>query len=601
MEIKSNTIGKLLKIKEKKVFSDEFTFVSELLQNAQRSKAKVVCFKIDNGMLYVRDDGVGCSNPDDLLTLDHSSWESTKEGFGIGFWSVLSVPDMAAIRVSSFKWTAFIDTNKLFNEKDLTVKVTERETALKGFVVGLYAPNYFGDPEIKSRLRDYLVKAARYMPFVTYFGDERLERADILTDYTSTNFNKIFSHRQYSSNLEVSSSWATPTVYYDNRKVAPVWQLGGKVDGVITVSAGKLNLKEPDRTEIINDDLFRQFLDGYRRDCRLLYLQYVAENGVDDSGMAEAIDEFLTPSDYMKYLNIDGIRLTDEVGNNKPNRAAASLNSASSANLQSVESVEANDNFCPNADNVIVGDFAEENYKASCPVRRIKRPETSTGNFSEYVKTIKRRAFWVKAQEVESYNDFIAEAEYAGLKVIIAKNVLYEKALAEKGIPHISMIESSLVKQIERKDVGLRNGKEVAFIKALAPICTEFNLPLNCFKIANLSETTELWLENKRVFHKVFRNKPWDVKIFGETDGNSIYLDRTALSLKNYDIRSNGVGIGLNEVKAVLAALPTIAHEMAHFLYHTTDNTVEHYKKIEEISHRIGKCYGNQRGNQKRR
>jgi Zn-dependent peptidase ImmA (M78 family) len=97
-------------------------------------------------------------------------------------------------------------------------------------------------------------------------------------------------------------------------------------------------------------------------------------------------------------------------------------------------------------------------------------------------------------------------------------------------------------------------------------------------------------MEGKNLYRRVVRNRPWDIKIYGMTDHHSIYLDRTALGLKNYAI-SSGEHIGVNELKALLNAIPTIAHELAHFLYDTTDNTVEHYKAIESLQQKIAKLY----------
>ena len=72
-------------------FTDRYTLVSELLQNARRAKAARVWIDYSPAtrQLVVEDDGIGISDFQKLFTLNESGWdESTardERPFGVGF------------------------------------------------------------------------------------------------------------------------------------------------------------------------------------------------------------------------------------------------------------------------------------------------------------------------------------------------------------------------------------------------------------------------------------------------------------------------------------------------------------------------------------
>ena len=196
---------------------------------------------------------------------------------------------------------------------------------------------------------------------------------------------------------------------------------------------------------------------------------------------------------------------------------------------------------------------------------------------------------WVNAYELQQYEDLIARAEYCNVTIYVAKNVLYENAFRARNIPHITQISEALTETIVKTDVCLKTQKEETFIALLAPICKHWNLPDNCFHIANLSTETSFVLDGKVVYRKKNRNKAGNIMTYGLTDHTYIYLDRMGLELKRFNIKPGN--LGLNEIKAIAHNVNTIAHELAHLLYNTTDNTVEHYKAEIELQSQILNLY----------
>ena len=174
MEIKSNTFGKLMKIKEGTVFSNEYMFVKEFLQNAQRGKTKELYITVTENYIRFKDSGIGCKNPNSVFTLDKSEWSTTDEGFGIGFWACLAFKKLELIEVSSRKWKAFLDVNNLFLNEDLTVKKEDLKESIKGFDVILNCST-LSNLEI-SEINEQIYEVAKYLNFDIYLNGDLIEK-----------------------------------------------------------------------------------------------------------------------------------------------------------------------------------------------------------------------------------------------------------------------------------------------------------------------------------------------------------------------------------------------------------------------------------------
>lgn len=578
MQIKSNTLGKLKKIRNGFVFDDKLVFIKELLQNCQRSKCDTVHFTITENYLTISDNGCGCKRPESVFTLDLSDWDSTKEGYGIGFWSCLSIQNLNKIYVSSCNWKAIVDVNKLFETEDLQVQL-ENQYLQKGYTVTLES-SFFG--LYLDEVIEYIKESSKLLEFTTYINNVEVEKTTIFDDYHPRTYYKEYENSLFKAKICISnSSFNSLTLFYDRREVKKYAAICDYIEGVIEVKLNKITLKEPDRTSYIRDEKFYKVREKLTECAKDLYLSYIKEYGIENNDFSEGIMNFLNTSDYEKYLSLDidemilSIQDTiEETEKDKTNKIEENIESiVESKTIERDEYVE--------EDNVHTNIYR---------VEPIIKYETSR-ELPNYKNTLKqlKKMMWCKASEVEEYQKIIAEIQYCGIKVVTAKNILYENVFIKHNIPHITKINQCLKKTIIRKNVFIKNNKEELFIKLLEPIIQHYDLPYNIFKIANLETLTIFEVDGKVLYKNKAINKKGIIETYGVTDHCYIYLDRTALNLSKFKLKEGNIGI--HELKAIMNAVNTIAHELAHYLKNTTDNTTEHYNAEIKIQQEIIELY----------
>lgn len=301
MIIKSNTLGKLQKIKNGNVFDTPLIFIRELLQNAQRSNSKNVNFTIWDDIFRITDDGCGCKNPENVFTLDLSSWESTNEGYGIGFWACLAIPDIESIVVRSNNWECSIDTLNLFSTGDLSVEKKEI-SKISGFEV-IIKSNFFD-----GRLEDierYIFDVSKYLEFDTYLNELKVPKRDIFDSFENKTFCKIYDNRLFKAKISINTDYYSElSMFYDKRNVTNI-SVFDFVEGVVEVKRDKITLKEPDRISFSRDDKYRSFVSKMKDCIKDLYLSYISINGIENDVFQTAISHYLDIKDYEKYLSFD--------------------------------------------------------------------------------------------------------------------------------------------------------------------------------------------------------------------------------------------------------------------------------------------------------
>lgn len=304
MEIKSNTFGKLMKIKEGTVFSNEYMFVKEFLQNAQRGKTKEMYITVTEEFIRFKDNGIGCKNPDSVFTLDKSEWVTTDEGFGIGFWSCLALSKLESIEVMSRKWKAFLDVNNLFLNEDLTVIKEDLEKSIKGFCVTLNCST-LSNVE-KDEIKEQINEVAKYLNFDVYLNGSLIEKKDIFENVCG-DFVKEIENRFFKARLSIGEyRYNKLEVFYDRRSVGELYKFD-YVSGVIEPKKGKITLKEPDRTEYVRDSKYYDFEKVLEKELKNMYMDFLKTNPCNDdlTKYSDAIDEYLEVKEYSKFLTFD--------------------------------------------------------------------------------------------------------------------------------------------------------------------------------------------------------------------------------------------------------------------------------------------------------
>ena len=138
MEVKVNVINEMLKLRNS-TYSDRLSWVDELVQNCQRSKASHIKVTVTYDKVIVEDNGVGCTDPQVLFDKSSSGWDSetksSQNPFGEGFFSTMMVADM--IKVSSVGFEAEFDVKKMFETGNVDCIKVKKSTRKSGFVVVL--------------------------------------------------------------------------------------------------------------------------------------------------------------------------------------------------------------------------------------------------------------------------------------------------------------------------------------------------------------------------------------------------------------------------------------------------------------------------------
>lgn len=654
----SDTKGKLKKMITGVVFSDPYVFVTEFFQNSYRAKASRVDIFYDEskGVITFKDNGKGLKKTSDILTLDYSSWETTTEGFGIGFWSWLGF-DLQENENDFIEVVCKVNSNNFSFEmsklsllkSDLNVLVKDIQE-VEGFEVSL-SSELLKDNSVYYYLKERIYLDGSLMPYNVYFNDCLIEPKDILSNVNG-DYTKDFSNKLFDARLSISRGYSQIELYYEKRSVSEFYSRGN-VGGNVELKKSVLNLKEPDRKDYVRDSKYYKFRDFLEKCIKELYQEFL-ENSNDEviNKYADKIAEVLDVKDYEKLLEIDDIfyevvdekrviagieEVESELNNlvNRRNEVVDDVIEASDENEVDNYNISKLLNILNTADNkkwvqteeVVkemdkweTTELTEETLKEKDEIvikgrvwKKLNETEFNTSFVREdevieteiTLKTCnkkrkkaglldvlrkERKKVWVKASEVEEYTELIAKAKYYGLKVFIAKNILYENVFNNKGISHISQVDTGISKRNIIKNIEVKSNKEKAVLQLLQPLCSYYKLPYDTFLIGDLEVYLETKLQDIIVHREVVKNKKDRIKIYGLTDGRNIVLDRRALRLNRFNL-SNSEGFGKQEYRILLALIGTVSHELAHFLYNTIDNTVEHYEKQDIIMEEIETLY----------
>lgn len=577
VKITSDARQKLRKIQNGDVFDSPYVWVTELMQNSYRAKAKNVQFHIDGNTVTVVDDGVGSISPKSILTLDYSDWESTDEGFGLGFWSVLAIPDLHHVRVVSKNWTALINVVSLFATGVPEADVETDSVSIQGFGVRLVSEWFNGN---RGSIVDEIKKVGETQPYNVYINDVLIRKRDITSDVNSE-YRRVIENNKVSAVIGVTTNnWRSPTLYYERREIGHLSALEmNGITGIIELKPKALNLKEPDRKAVVKNNKYDSFVKMIHDEAVKMYLGFL-ENAPD-----EKVNEYANTIDLVVPVNAYENVLTtnDDI-------VAMTIESEGENEIDDTTAIA-----FPDATNITLAQYEQPSADVVGKIVAMPTPNTQVGTaththlggvhrkttLKEIVRATKKKV-WIKASEMESLAEIKAKAEYYGVKVFVAKNVLHERAFEKWGVSHITALENGIVKRNIKTNVELKTDKEINFIRLLQPITKKYGLRENTFLIGNLKLIVETNLDG-RVIDR-------DVKVVeGVKDGEHIILDRKSLGLKRFHLYGNG--FGQHEMKALMANIQTIAHELAHLLYNTTDNTVGHYKLQEQIYEEIVGVY----------
>ncbi len=210
----------------------------------------------------------------------------------------------------------------------------------------------------------------------------------------------------------------------------------------------------------------------------------------------------------------------------------------------------------------------------------------------------KKHTYWVKRIDAMMYGDEIANCKYYGIPLAFAENKFHSQLFSEfDNFHHIKELTASMTNVPKLSNTGARNPKE----RRLEYIIKVF-LDAADFKniktvIADIDFKTVIQVPHSNV--KI--EKPMSVGAYAH-EGN-IYLQRRLsygdstggesdgftgikslypyFDYNQFDLENRSIGQGDISVFSKIRKL--LAHELAHAVYGTTDNTQDHYEKMLQI------------------
>lgn len=563
VEIRSNILGDIAKIRKGVVFKEYATVVDELLQNCQRADARNVSVELAGDVMIVEDDGIGCRDPQAVFEKNTTAWGNVDEAFGEGFFSVFLLADK--LEVESCDWRLEVDVLRIFETGDLRIDVERVSDWRQGFWVKITGKRI---GEYHWSLRKEAEMLGEIAPYDMRINGCLVDKKGLLD--TDEEFSLKVTNSVYEAVLVPSRYFTSIQTFYENRPVKSHY--AGFVGGKIHFRRGMITLKAPDRKEFIFDKKKEEFEKALKRDATRLYRSFISQASDEQIDLfADAICNFLDVDDYLHLLQIDE-SFFDVLRYLKDDEDRSGIE------VSVEESIEVFQELFEREGVTVVS--APEN---GVPVEK-KVPGV---RLLDVVEKDKKLA-WVSAGEVDALKSDIRMAEYYGFKVVVAKNQLYEKAFKHLGVLNIN----DLKEEVKRKDCVENEGpstyKEERFLFLLKRIEEHYRLE-NVFQIADLMmESSYLFQGDEVEVEKVV------VEGLCKPLVGKIYLDRTCLGLKKYRVSGDSVykeRVTMSDMRVLLRNIETISHELAHLLFLTEDNTLEHAQATSKICKEIADLY----------
>lgn len=571
IQIRSNISNRLAKVREGVVYDSVTSVLGELAQNAQRAQATEVSVVIANGAIVMHDNGKGCADPQQIFEMDSSGW-GLDEAFGEGFFSTFVVADTLA--VSSADWEVNVDVAKVIETNDVDLNVKRVATPIEGFRVVLRGTKI---QEHEAELIQFMEELASLMPQDVAVNGIEVPKLDLTK--VNAPYSESFETDLYTATIAPATGWMSYVkVYYESRFVCELYVDG--LSGNLVLKQNAVTLKAPDRRAIVFDDKRAEFLRVLREDTKTMYKHFVeVATDSDLDKYAQEITEYLEVEDYLALLPMSEEELRAEKAEEE-RREMMDVDIALNMGIESEHR--------PVALQVSDNERTEETQEITTQVVTKRKQENKKQVKKLEVLRNQRKVAWVKASEAESSQELIKELEYYGFKILVARNKLYELSFSFLGIVSIHEIESTVNKNCTLTNIGATTKKEKRVMWMLERIEKYYGL-VDVFRIADI----DMKLEHYRNGRLVEKEKTEVNGLFRrEGDTKRIYLDRKALQLPSYRVdKWDSANLNLNDLRMLLKNIEVVAHELAHLLYGTNDNTIEHTDAQSKIMKEIAELF----------
>jgi len=587
LEIRVNVVGQI-KLFRSSMFPEKLPFIEEAFQNAQRAKATLVEVWVKDDEIVIMDDGIGLNNPEDLFTIAQSGWdeETVKEQkpFGLGFFSCVTMADIIIIESGYTK--CVFDVPEIVQTNKARVRVEQLQEYVSGFRVILRdllpGVKIFN---VERRVREV---ASYISQFDVELNGVRLQKLDLNKPDTDRFFRKIEEPncrgwiRAYDWIHDRSSLFNYESgvkIFHQERYVKDLNILGNEVVGVISVD--NLDLRAPDRKEIIQNEKLEELKGLLKREVKALFKEVIAtgsekelerfENSLCKELYVEEYQELLRFLILKGDLDLERIR----------GKTKEQLERMSSEEI--LELLGANEDTQEDTQEMIPSEYDLSSKRepleiASRMVDRAEIPDLPPGE--KLPPMDDQLKYYLRKDEIIDYVDRIRRALDNGIPVILIRNRLEITAImSREDILHISELD-----QREEWNAKINNPGPADQVEGRAEWLFEvisriMGLEESPFIIGDVEATKVVTFGPIEVSRE-------DIVPFGMCNGRVILIDRSKLakdSLKPSTFKrllaSDLLFIGRN--------LDTIAHELTHLLYKTEDGTPAHYRLQLDVTRHL--------------
>ena len=235
--------------------------------------------------------------------------------------------------------------------------------------------------------------------------------------------------------------------------------------------------------------------------------------------------------------------------------------------------------------------------------RRAKRVKEGVVRVSD----IKKTTFWVKAAEIPTYLELIKNAEYHGYQIAIAHNSIQAELFEQEQVDMstkrgkflpIGLFNYVSTNQVKMKTIGPKTKEEAriewainTFINSV-PEFEKIDFHIADYEFRTIMKIPGTNIEETKKTTAVAYAEGNDIYMmrqigYGNATAGEIQGFYGARSLRPYlkynDFTLENKTIGWGDITLFLRVVNLIAHEMAHSVYNTTDNTQEHFEAMGKI------------------
>ena len=625
MQVKVNVINEMKKLRTS-TYSDRYAWVDEVVQNCQRSGASHIDVMIEDDTIVVTDNGCSCTDPQVLFDKSSSGWDETTQKsenpFGEGFFSTMMAAD--TIQVKSVGFTAIFDVEKMFETNSVDVIEVMPNRKKSGFTLTL--TNLRSSVSLWTVMERFR-KVGRYIksPTMTINGERvKYEGLDPKID-------SPFIHK---FNTPLFKGWIVPDSWADHsrnygeeievkcfafsRLIKNTTKFMG-VRGVVSFNENAITLRSPDRKEFVQDQKYEDCVDAFHEEIQKMYLKMV-KIGSDETiaAYADYIQQYVDLNDYKKYVKFQIMEnkrpedtipdtdidlsdnVSDDISDNIPEDDMVTDENSwypSPEDTAQANTDPSNDPFTTdicdspitNIDQAEVQNNIEFdvvahptgcNEVAAQTVQSTKRPKRVSEQTGDFLSGISY-GFYLDSNTAITYRDEVQVAQYYNIPIITIRNSLEQTiVMNDDRFQHIGNVQNMITLTAEYHNTNPTTEQEHRAVKLLSRVAKAMNMDENMFIIADTK------------FKKVLNMPNGDnhaietIDVIATAYEGNVYINRKYMTAYK-DLDDTSSTLTPADIKFLLVNGETFAHEIAHAVYHTADNTLEHAEKTIEILKRI--------------